>query len=58
MAAWYRGYCNIPDKEWEAFRVMDLPLDKVLIWEDSGEMTLRELVGDVSEFPTIVGFED
>lgn len=58
LSAWYRSECGVPDDEWQDYNVSDFPMDKVLEWEDAGEMTLRELIAGYTEFPSIVGWED
>lgn len=58
LAAWYRQEVEVSEEEWADYTVSDFPMDKQLEWEDAGEMTLRELVADCSDFPIIAGWED
>ncbi|OKP91298.1 hypothetical protein [Paenibacillus sp. P32E] len=55
LAAWYRLEVTIPEEEWQDYKVVDLPLDKKMDWEEDGEMTLKELLEWETEFPQIVG---
>ncbi|OKP97736.1 hypothetical protein [Paenibacillus sp. P46E] len=55
LSAWYRSEVTIPEEEWQDYKVVDLPMDKKMDWEEDGEMALKELLEWETEFPQIVG---
>lgn len=57
LTAWYRSEVTIPEAEWKDYKVVDMPMDKPLNWEDEDAhgMTLQELLELETEFPQIVG---
>ncbi|MEK3699621.1 MULTISPECIES: hypothetical protein [unclassified Paenibacillus] len=55
LTVWYRSQVNIPDEEWQDYKVVDLPMDKAMDWEEDGKMTLQELLEWETEFPQFVG---